>query len=254
MLGCKPASTPMEQGKKLQSKGEPVDKGRYQRLVGKLLYLAHTRPDIGFAVGMVSRFMNSPTVQHMEAVYQILRYLKQSPGSGLLFKKTSCKEVEVFTDADWGGSSVDCRYTIGYCTFVWGNLVTWRSKKQQVVARSSAEAEFRAMCQGLCEGIWLGRMLKELKFLGHIQMSLYCDNKAAIEIAKNPVHHDRTKHVELDRHFIKEKIDAKIFKLSYVPTDFQKADILTKALPKNKFERLKNKLDMIDIHTQLEGE
>lgn len=219
-----------------------------------MIYLAHTRPDIGFAVGMVSRFMNAPTVHHMEAVFQILRYLKKNPGSGLFFQKTKNREVEVYTDADWGGSSIDGRSTTGYCTFVWGNLVTWRSKKQTVVAKSSAEAEFRAMCQGICEGIWLGRMLKELKVARNNKMTLFCDNKAAIEIAKNLVHHDRTKHVEIDRHFIKEKLDTKMVELTHVPSSFQIADVLTKALPKSKFDIMKSKLDMLDIHTQLEGE
>ncbi|CAH1437806.1 unnamed protein product [Lactuca virosa] len=155
LLGCKPASVPMEPGIKFrtESEDEQVDKGRYQRLVGKLIYLAHTRPDIGFAVGMVSRFMNAPTTRHMKVVFQILHYLKKNPGYGLLFKKTGERGVNIYTDADWGGFCVDGRSTSGYCTFVWGNLVTWRSKKQSVVARSSAEAEFRAMCQGICEGI-----------------------------------------------------------------------------------------------------
>ena len=127
-------------------------------------------------------------------------------------------------------------------------MVTWRSKKQSVVARSSAEAEFRAMCHGICEGIWLRRMLKELRVVNTGPMVLHCDNKATIEIARNPVHHDRTKHVEIDRHFIKEKIEEGALKLDYIPTNRQTADILTKALPRNSFEELKSKLGMVDIH------
>ncbi|RVX01052.1 Retrovirus-related Pol polyprotein from transposon TNT 1-94 [Vitis vinifera] len=208
MLGCKPAETPMDTTVKLEeSDGSvPVDKGRYQRLVGKLIYLSHTRPDIGFSVSVVSQFMNNPTEKHMTAVIRILRYLKMTPGKGLFFQRTTNKEIEIFSDADWAGSVTDRRSTSGYCSFVWGNLVTWRSKKQSVVARSSAEAEFRAMAQGICEGIWLNRLLEELRVPLKHPMVLYCDNQAAISIAKNPVHHDRTKHVEIDRHFIKEKI------------------------------------------------
>nr|CAN62019.1 hypothetical protein VITISV_019561 [Vitis vinifera] len=190
MLGCKPAETPMDTTVKLEESdgSAPVDKGRYQRLVGKLIYLSHTRPDIGFSV--------SVAIVHL----------------------------------------------------FWGNLVTWRSKKQSVVARSSAEAEFRAMAQGICEGIWLNRLLEELRVPLKHPMVLYCDNQAAISIAKNPVHHDRTKHVEIDRHFIKEKIEEGVFKVSYTPTNCQTADILTKALARVNFEDLTEKLGMINIY------
>ncbi|CAJ2671969.1 unnamed protein product [Trifolium pratense] len=149
MSGCRPADTPMDPNAKLWEKGNvPVDTGRYQRLVGKLIYLSHTRPDIAFSVSVVSQFMHSPFEEHLEAVYRILRYLKATPRKGLFFRKTNERNVSIFTDADWAGSITDRRSTSGYCAYVWGNLVTWRSKKQGVVARSSAEAEFRAMAQG----------------------------------------------------------------------------------------------------------
>jgi len=150
MTECKPSDTPIEFNSKLgEIKGVPIDTGRYQRLVGKLIYLSHTRPDISFAVSLVSQFMHAPYQEHLEAVYKILRYLKATPGKGLFFRKNNQRLVEVYTDADWAGSVIDRRSTSGYCTFVWGNLVTWRSKKQSVVARSSAEAEYRAMAQGV---------------------------------------------------------------------------------------------------------
>nr|CAN65095.1 hypothetical protein VITISV_011639 [Vitis vinifera] len=190
MLGCKPAETPMNTTVKLEESdgSAPVDEGRYQRLVGKLIYLSHTRLDIGFSV--------SVAIVHLSG----------------------------------------------------GNLVTWRSKKQSVVARSSAEAEFRAMAQGICEGIWLNRLLEELRVPLKHPMVLYCDNQAAISIAKNPVHHDRTKHMEIDRHFIKEKIEEGVFKVSYTPTNCQTTDILTKALARVNFEDLTEKLGMINIY------
>lgn len=127
-----------------------------------------------------------------------------------------------------------------------GNLVTWRSIKQSVVSRSSAEAEFRAMALSICEGMWLKRLLEDLKVQIETSMKMYCDNQAAINIAKNPVHHDRTKHVEIDGHFIKEKIDGGIIKMVYTPTCHQTADILAKALPRTNFETLLSKLGMID--------
>lgn len=250
MMGCRPAETPIDPNRKLggEDKGDPVDTARYQRLVGRLIYLSHTRPDIAFAVSLVSQFMHSPHEEHLEAVYRILRYLKSAPGRGLFFKKTGQQGIEVFTDADWAGSITDRKSTSGYCTFVWGNLVTWRSKKQNVVARSSAEAEYRAMAQGVCEIIWLKRILEELQLPITLPMKLYCDNKAAISISQNPVQHDRTKHVEIDRHFIKEKVDAGLICMPFVPTSQQVADILTKGLFRPNFEFLVGKLGMLDIY------
>ncbi|XP_073049461.1 secreted RxLR effector protein 161-like [Primulina eburnea] len=228
--------------------GDPVEKQRYQRLVGRLIYLSHTRPDIGFAVSYVSQFMHNPKQCHMDAVYRILRYLKKSPGKGILFQKHDDRNIVMFSDADWAGSRIDRRSTTGYCSFVWGNLVTWRSKKQPVVSRSSAEAEFRALSLATCEGIWIRRMMAELKMPYHESVILNCDNQAAISIAKDPVHHDRTKHVEIDRHFIAEKIKSTEVLLQYTPTRVQLADILTKALIGPNFDEICNKLGMYDIY------
>ncbi|CAM8951770.1 unnamed protein product [Rhodiola kirilowii] len=245
LLGCKPVSTPIDPNQKLRGSDAEVhiDKLRYQRLVGKLIYLAHTRPDIAFAVSLVSQFMHCPTEDHLKAVYRILHYLKGSPGKGILFGKSQNRKIEVYTDADWAGSASDRRSTSAYCTFVWGNLVTWRSKKQHVVSRSSAEAEYRAMALGICEVMWIRRILEELKIDVEKPMKLFCDNKSAICIANNPVQHDRTKHVEVDRHFIKEKLERGEICMPYVPTSEQLADVLTKGL----FEDFLTKLGMIDI-------
>lgn len=250
MSGCRPSDTPIEPNLKLgdDKEGDPIDISRFQKLVGKLIYLSHTRPDIAFAVSLVSQFMHSPYEKHLNAVYRILRYLKNTPGKGLLFQKSLQRNVEAYTDVDWAGSNTDRRSTSGYCTYVWGNLVTWRSKKQKVVARSSAEAEYRAMSDGVCEMLWLKRILEELKVRMDMPMKLYCDNKAAISIAQNPVQHDRTKHVEVDRHLIKEKIDSGAICMPFVPTTQQIADILTKGLFRPNFELLISKLGMINIY------
>ncbi|XP_019079594.1 uncharacterized mitochondrial protein AtMg00810-like [Vitis vinifera] len=174
MLGCKPAETPIELNVKLQpTKAKNVkDRDRYQRLVGRLIYLSHTHPDIAFSVSMVSQFMHAPGPEHFEAVYRILRYLKGTPSRGLLFKSRGHLQIETYTDADWAGSIVDRRSISGCCSFVGGNLVTWRSKKQNVVARSSAEAEFRVVAHGICEIMWIRRLLEELKMTGSSPMKL----------------------------------------------------------------------------------
>jgi len=205
MLGCRSTTTPIEQNHKLGAEsGHPVDKERYQRLVGRLIYLCHTRPDITYAVSVVSRYMHDPRSDHMDAVYRILRYLKKNPGKGLLFKKNGHLNVEGYCDADWASCPDDRRSTSGYCVFVGGNLVIWRSKKQPVVSRSTAEAEYRAMSQSLSELLWINNLLTELKLHEASSMKLWCDNKSAINIANNPVQHDRTKHVEIDRFFIRK--------------------------------------------------
>jgi hypothetical protein len=151
MLECKPADTPIIQNNRLNEYPDqaPTDKGRYQRLVGKLIYLSHTRPDIAYAVSVVSQFMHNPSEDHIDAVIRILRYLKGSPGKGLMFSRNSHLKIKGYTDADWVGSISDRKSTSGYFMFVGGNLVTWRSKKQKVVALSSAEAEFSWNGEGI---------------------------------------------------------------------------------------------------------
>ncbi|RVW31698.1 Retrovirus-related Pol polyprotein from transposon TNT 1-94 [Vitis vinifera] len=196
MSGCQPVNTPIEEGLKLCVKPNQVstDKGRYQRLVERLMYLAHTRPDLAYALSVVSQYMHNPGEQHMNAVMRILR-----------------------------------RSTSGYFTFVGGNLVTWKSKKQNVVACSSAEAEFRG-------------------YLSMQPIRLFCDNKAACDIAHNPVQHDRAKHVEVDRFFIKEKLDDKIVELPKIRSEDQLADILTKAVSSQVFSKFLDKLGMCDVY------
>ena len=131
-----------------------------------------------------------------------------SPGKGLFFEKGVNWGLEIYSDADWASAITDRRFTSGYCTFLWGNLVTWRCKKQTVVSRSSAEAELRAMAHGVCEGVWLKLLLKEMGLPLESSVKFLCDNQATISIAKNLVYHDRIKHVEIDRHFIREKIES----------------------------------------------
>ncbi|RVW68323.1 Retrovirus-related Pol polyprotein from transposon TNT 1-94 [Vitis vinifera] len=154
--------------------------------------------------------------EHMEAVIRILRYLKSSLGKGLMFSKNDHVRVDGYTYADWVGNISDRKSTSGYFTFVGGNLVTWRSKKQKVVALSSAEVEFRGMAKGLCELLWLKRLLTEIGFAPKSEMNLFCDNKAAIDISHNRVQHDRTKHVEVDRHFIKYNLETNTIRFPFV--------------------------------------
>ncbi|XP_019251146.1 PREDICTED: uncharacterized protein LOC109230068 [Nicotiana attenuata] len=179
MLECKPASTPIVQNRGLGVHSNQIltNRERYQRLVGKLIYLSHTRPDIACAVSLVSQFMHNPSEEHMDVVLRILRYLKSSLGKGLMFRKYNHLNINGYTDADWAGSITDRKSPSGYFTFVGGNLVTWRSKKQKVVALSSAEAEFRGMARGLCELLWLKELLKEIGYSSGSTMNLFAITK-----------------------------------------------------------------------------
>ncbi|XP_016749573.1 secreted RxLR effector protein 161-like [Gossypium hirsutum] len=190
-LGCKSADTLMEASLIFNKEdGTLVDREKFQRLAGKLIYLSLTRTDIAFLVNMISQHMTNPTEEHMAAANRILKYLKKTPGHGLMFKKTQNKTVKIFTNSSWAGDLTERRSTSGYCTFVWGNLTTWRSEKQSVISRSSAEAKFRALALGICEGIWLLKLLKELDTNQEDHFEVLCDNQSAIQIAKNPVQQD----------------------------------------------------------------
>ncbi|KAH9656898.1 reverse transcriptase Ty1/copia-type domain-containing protein [Citrus sinensis] len=216
MTTCQPIDTPKEEVLEfcITSDQVPVDKGRYQRLIGRLMYLSHIRPDLAYALSVVSQFMHNLGEQHMKAIMRILKYLKSNLGKEIIFSKNEdYNNIKVYTDVDWAGLVSDRCSTSGYFTFVGGNLVTWRSKKQHVVACSSYEAEYRGMALGICEGLWISFILNDLGHLSQQPIQLYCDNKATRDIAHNPVQRDRTKHVEVDRFFIREKLDEKILEL-----------------------------------------
>ncbi|RVW36151.1 Retrovirus-related Pol polyprotein from transposon RE1 [Vitis vinifera] len=229
---------------------EMKDLGKIPETLGRLMYLAHTRPDLAYALSVVSQYMHNPGEQHMNAVMRILRYLKNAPRNRILFtKNVNHQSIEVYTDANWVGAVDDRRLTSGYFTFVSGNLVTWKSKKQNVVARLSAEAKFRGMTLGLCEASWLRLLLQDLGYLSRQPIRFFCNNKAACDIAHNPVQHDCTKHVKVDGFFIKEKLDDKIVELPKIRSEDQLADILTKvAVSSRVFSKILDKLGMCDIY------
>jgi Reverse transcriptase (RNA-dependent DNA polymerase) len=247
-LGAKPASTPMETNIKLGiDNGETLsDIGQYQRMVGKLIYLTVTRPDIAFVVSVISQFMHAPCTSHLSAVDRILRYLKGTPGQGIWMKKNDSNNVVGFSDADWA-RSCDRKSTTRFCTFVGDNLVTWKSKKQNIVARSSAEAEYRAMTSTTSELIWIKQLLSDMKIEHTKTMQMYCDNQAARHIASNPVFHERTKHIEVDCHFVGEKVQSSEIETPFVRSKEQLTDIFTKALDKISHQTILSKLGSINL-------
>ena len=192
--------------------------------------------------------MSAPTIKHWEALQHILCYLKGAPGLGILYSNHRHTSIKCFADADWAGSKIDRRSTTGYCVFVGGNLVSWKSKKQDVISRSSAESEYRAMAQSTCEIMWIHHFLTEVGLKHSMPAKLWCDNQAALHISSNPVYHERTKHIEVDCHFIREKIQNHLICTGYVKTGEQIADLFTKALNGTRINYLYNKLGMIDIY------
>ncbi|CAL9028585.1 unnamed protein product, partial [Prunus brigantina] len=250
LLGAKPAKIPMDHDLVLLSTGELLkDPTRYRRLVGKLIYLTITRPEITYAVNTLSQFMQEPRRQHLDAAYRLLHYLKEAPGQGLLFPSQNQLKLIGYCDADWARCPITRRSVTGYCIFLGNALVSWKSKKQVTVARSSAEAEYRSMAATTCELTWLRYLLQDLRVNHSEPAKLFCDNQAALYIAANPVYHERTKHIELDCHTVRERIEKGEIKTGYVQTGEQIADIFTKPLKAPVFSSLLGKLSVIDIHS-----
>jgi len=250
LLGSKPASTPLDTSIKLhQDTSKPFEYvSCYRRLIGRLLYLNTTRPDISLATQQLSQFLNAPIVTHYKAACRILRYLKNNPGLGLLFPKTSETHILGYVDADWAGSMDTRRSTTGFCFFLGSSLISWRANKQATVSRISSEAEYKALSTATCELQWLLYLLKDLNIKCSKQPALYCDSQSAIHIASNLVFHERTKHLEIDCHFVREKIQKRTLRLLPISTHEQLVDFLTKPLAPPKFSSFISRLGMINIY------
>ncbi|CAJ2658415.1 unnamed protein product [Trifolium pratense] len=256
LLGAKPCNIPMKPQLQLhKSSGEAIsDPTTYRRLVGRLLYLTHTRPEIAYTVSKLSQFLAAPTNEHMLAEFHVLKFLKQSPGQGLFFSCDSPLNLKGFSDSDWGACPDTRRSTTGICFFLGSSLISWKSKKQNVVSRSSSEAEYRALAQATCEAQWLMYLLQDFKIAHPSPVVIYCDNKSALHIAANPVFHERTKHIEMDCHVVRDKVQSGLIHLLSVPSKEQVADILTKSLHPGPFNTLQSKLGMLDIFSSLRGD
>nr|KYP50175.1 Copia protein [Cajanus cajan] len=249
MSGCKTVTTPLVTKEKLQKDdGAPdADASRYRSLIGSLLYLTATRPDIMYVVSLLSRFMQKPSQIHFGAAKRILRYLQGTKEFGIWYKTMTNSSLLGYTDSDWVGSVDDMKSTFGYAFSLGSGIFSWASKKQATVAQSTAEAEYVAAAEATSQAIWLRRILAEIGEQQDGPTTIYCDNKSTIAMTKNPIHHSRTKHIAIKYHFIREAETTREIKMEYCKTKEQVADIFTKALPRARFEQFRTMIGVRKI-------
>jgi hypothetical protein len=249
LTDTKVVSTPLEMNARLTPlDGTPLsDATLYRQLVGSLVYLTVTRPDIAHAVHLVSQFLSAPHSTHYAAVLHILRYIKGTMFHGLHFSAHSTLDLCAYSDADWAGDPTDRRSTTGFCFFLGDSLISWRSKKQHIVSRSSTEAEYRALADTTSELLALRWLLEDMGVTHSSPTVIHCDNRSAIQIAHNDVFHERTKHIEIDCHLVRHHLSAGILHLLPVSSSDQTADIFTKTFPPGRFRDLVSKLKMASV-------
>ncbi|XP_070024933.1 secreted RxLR effector protein 161-like [Nicotiana sylvestris] len=226
---------------------ELKDINGYKRLIGKLIYLIITRPDIYFAVQLLNQFMQHPKQSHLEEAMRVIKYIKKSPGMGIFLNKGALTCVITYCDSDWAACPKTRRLVTGYVIKLGDSLISWKSKKQQTVRRSYAKAEYKSMAAVTAEIIWLVGLLKDLNVRIQEPVAVYTDSKAAMQIAANLVYHKRTKHIEIDCHFVREKIKEGLIAPDYMPTKEQIADIMTKGLGVSQHHLLLSKLGVLDV-------
>ena len=224
--------SPMASGDRLSAHGSETieDVSLYRSLVGVLQYATITRPELSFAVNKISQFMQTPQLSHLKDLRKILHYIRGTLDYGLTFHPSSSLDLVGFCDADWASDLDDRRSTSGYCVFLGQNLISWTSKKKHTVSRSSTEAEYRSLAHVTTEVTWLQSLLSKLKVTLPSIPLVWCDNLSIVLMAANPVQHARTKHVELDMYFVREKVASQQLVVKQVPSTHQVADILTKPL------------------------
>ena len=249
MNECNATQTPMEFGLKLlkAEEEENIDEKEYRRKIGCLCYLLHTRPDLAFSVGLLSRYMHDPKTSHGAALKAVLRYVKGTTTLGLVYKQASTMEIKGFSDSSHNIDEDDGRSTTGHIFYLNDCPITWCSEKQETVALSSCEAEFMAATEAAKQAIWLQDLLEEVTGQPRQKIVVRLDNKSAIALTKNPVFHGRSKHIHKRYHFIRECIENEQVDVQHVPGAEQKADILTKALGRIKFKEMKELVGVQDI-------
>jgi hypothetical protein len=246
MVDCTPVSTLVETQVKVSAESEPpvADLTHFRSLTRALQYLTFTHPDIAYAVQQICLHMHDPREPHLTAMKRTLRYLRGTLDYGLLLRHSASSELTVYTDADWA-SCPDTRWsTSGYVVFLSTNLISWSLKRQNVISRSSAEAEYRAVANGVAEACWLRQLLQELHAPLTKSTLVYCDNVSAVYLSTNPIQHQRMKHVEIDLRFVRECMAISDVRVLHVPMTSQFTDIFTKGLPTSVFSEFRSSLNI----------
>ena len=225
--------------------GHSIDHKLYRGMIGSLLYLTASRPDILYSVCICARFQSNSKESHIQAVKRIIRYLKGTSSLGIWYSKDSSLNLIGFSDADYGGCKIDRKSTSGTCQFLGCNLISWHSKKQNSVALSTAEAEYVAAGSCCAQVLWIKQQLEDYGVV-QTKIPIKCDNTSAINLSKNPVQHSRTKHIEIRHHFLRDHVQKGDIELEFVCTDNQLADVFTKPLSEDRFVMIRNKLGLCD--------
>jgi histone deacetylase 1/2 len=223
-----------------------ADATEYWSVVGGLQYLTITRPDVSYAVNRVYQYLHSPRDTHWSAVKRILRYVRSTLTFGLHLRSAPSAVLSAFSDADWAGNPDDRRSTGGHAVFFGPNLIAWSARKQATVSRSSTEAEYKAVANATAELIWVQSLLRELRIAQRQPHVLWCDNIGATYLSSNPVFHARTKHIEVDYHFVRERVAKKLLQIRFISSKDQLADIFTKPLSLPLFTGCRRNLNLLN--------
>ena len=253
MNQCKAISTPISTSCQLDQDfaGKSVDQTKYRGLIGSLLYLTASRPDIMFVVCLCARYQSDPKESHYNAAKRILKYLQGSKEVGLWYPNKVSLNLIGFSDSDFAGCKVDRKSTSGTCHMLGSSLISWHCKKQACVALSTAEAEYIAAGSCCAQTLWLRQQLSDFGILLN-NIPIKCDNTSAINLSRNPVMHSRTKHIEIRHHFLREHIANGTCDIQFIGTEFQLADLFTKPLAKDRFHFLLNELGIISLNCPLQ--
>ena len=255
MDGAKDVTTPLSTSVslKLNDGSAAVNPTEYRKVIRALQYLSLTRPDISFAANKLSQFMHCPSTIHWTATKRLLRYLKNTIFHGISIQKNVNPLLTCYSDMDWAGNLDNRSSTSAYLIMLGSNLLFWSSRKQRAIARSSTEAEYRALATAASESMWILSLFTEIKFPLPQPPLLLCDNLGATNLSFNPVQHSRMKHIQIDLHFVRDLVQKNSLTVRHVHKNDQLADLLTKPLSKQRTDFLKHKIGLTDGSPFLRG-